>query len=69
MQMVKDPHEMVALIEVSVSCKMTRLASLQLCGTFLNIFLIPRFQKEIHFGGRPALQERITLSETNQLLA
>ena len=47
MQLVTDPHEMVALIEVSVSllicCKMTRLVSLQPCGTLLNIFLIPPF--------------------------
>ena len=32
---------------------------------FLKHFLIPRFHYEIRFGGRPALQERITPTETN----
>ena len=66
-QLVKDPHEMAALIEVSIQvcCKMTCLVSLQECGTFLNNSLIPRFQWQILFAGRLALQNKITLSETD----
>ena len=66
MQLVKDPHEMVALIEVSVSLLSNDPSCfLATMWNFLKHFFNSSISLRNSFEWATSLQERITPSETN----